>query len=292
MLYFCFYNNVFSLKFLFRILDTLLYTSIYAGICAVAMCMATEKLLLGHVPSVVDVLHIFIFSSTLVIYNAHYLFKKMMPGISDRYDWTQRHKYWHYITGISGIFFCTIAFFYLSWSIRWACVVLCILSIGYSFPIFPVRNNKRLRDVGWVKILLLCSVWTIVTAVLPMLFYLKSPLHYSVEIAIRFVLLFILCIMFDIRDMQTDAVGAVFTLPNRIGEQRSYKLIYYNLLFFVLLSLIQYLRYHILLCFLGEVATTIFAYWVIIYTRRHPSDRAYLGLADGIMLAYAILVCI
>ena len=292
MLYFCFYNNVFSLKFLFKIIDTLLYTSIYAGICAVAMCMATEKLLLGHIPSVIGVLHIFIFGSTLVIYNAHYLFKKMIPGISDRYDWTQQHKYWHYITGISGLILCIITFFQLSWSIRSACVVLCILSIGYSFPIFPVRNNKRLRDVGWVKILLLCSVWTIVTAVLPMLFYHKNQALYPVEIAIRFVLLFILCIMFDIRDMQTDLEGAVYTLPNRIGEQRSYTLIYYNLLLFILLSLIQFLCYHILWRFLGEVATTLFAYWVIGYTRRHSSDRAYLGLADGIMLAYAILVCI
>ncbi|MEI8279065.1 MAG: hypothetical protein WCG87_04825 [Bacteroidota bacterium] len=171
-----------------------------------------------------------------------------------------------------------------------ACIILGFLSFAYSLPLLPFKNKRRIREFGWVKILVLASVWTIVTSVLPMLFWAKELSNYPFEILIRFVFMFILCVAFDIRDMQTDMDSDIYTLPNLIGECNSYRLMNSMLLLFVLLSIIQYTRYPSVSRLDAQIFTSAGTYWAIRYTRKYPSDRAYLALVDGMMLVYAILI--
>jgi 1,4-dihydroxy-2-naphthoate octaprenyltransferase len=170
------------------------------------------------------------------------------------------------------------------------CAVLAVLSFAYSLPILPLKNKRRLKDFGWVKILVLTLVWTIVTSVLPMLYWDVSLSAYPFEILIRFVFLFTLCVAFDIRDMQTDLEAGIATLPNLIGVKNSYRLMDVALVLFVLLSIIQYIRYPIAGRLAGEVITALATKLVINHSKTHSSDRVYLGLVDGMMLLYGLLM--
>ena len=276
-------------NFFTAFINWILYTSVFAALCALGLCMATERLILQTMPPLFTPLHIFILGSSLVIYNIHYVIKKAAPGISDRFRWTQRNRHWHWILLITGLLLCNVFWWMFSLEIFLCCVVLAVLSFAYSLPLLPLKG-KRLRDFGWIKILVLSGVWTIVTSVLPILYWDKQLSAFPYEILLRFVLLFILCLAFDIRDMQTDLQADIYTLPNKIGVRNTYLLIDIMIVLFVILGIIQYLRYPSLLRLTGDLLTALLARLAVGYTKKHPSDKAYLGLVDGIMLIYAVIL--
>jgi 4-hydroxybenzoate polyprenyltransferase len=270
--------------------DWVLFTSIFAACCAVGLSLATERLLLHRIPPVLTYLHALVFGGVAVVYNLHYAIKKSTPELSDRFDWSGHHKSTHVLFIAAGAVICAISLFRLPWEIFLACVVLAFLSFAYSLPLLPFAPRKRLKDFGWIKITVLAGVWTIVTSILPMLYWNKSITDYPFEILLRFVFMFTLCVAFDIRDMQTDLEAGIYTLPNLIGVGGSYRLINFGLLLFAALSIAQYCRYPSLIRLGGAVLTTLVARLAVEYARRHPSDKAYLGYVDGTMLFYAIMV--
>ncbi len=273
-----------------KLVNWILFTSFYAACCATGMCMATERLVLAHIPPLFTPLHMLVFGSTLFVYNTHYLIKRSAPDVSDRFQWSQHYKLWHYIALSAGMVACVASLFWMPVNVFYACIVLGVLSFGYSLPLLPFKNKKRLKDFGWFKILLLTSVWTIVTSVLPMLYWGKSLADYPFEICLRFGLLLTLCIAFDMRDMQTDLDAKIFTLPNLIGVKNSYSLMSFTMLLFIALSVVQYLRYPSVTRLTGELVTALATKLAIDYARKYPSDKAYLALVDGVMLLYAVLV--
>lgn len=273
-----------------KIINWVLYTSLFAACCATGMSMATERLVTGAVPAILNPLHFLVFGSTLCVYNAHYLIKVSSPVVSDRFAWSQYHRLWHTGGLLTGMLCCIVSLFFLSWRILLACVVLGVLSFAYSLPLLPFESKRRFKDFGLLKIFLLTTVWTIVTSVLPVLYWGKEITAYPFEILIRFVFIFALCIAFDIRDMQTDINDKIFTLPNRIGLTNSYRLIDLALFAFAVLSVVQYFRYPSSVRLSGEIVTVVITKLVILYVRKYPSDKAYLGLVDGMMLLYALLL--
>ena len=164
------------------------------------------------------------------------------------------------------------------------------ISLAYSLPVLPLKNKKRLRDWGWLKILSLAGVWTISTSVLPVFYWHKELLAYPFEIAMRFFFIFAICIIFDIRDIRADTENNIHTLPHVIGLQNSYLVINISLMAFVVLCFLQCLHYHnwdkIWAVFITAIATRIAAY----YLGKHPSVRGYFLIADGVMMIYAMLV--
>lgn len=276
--------------YLKKFTDWILYTSVFAALCAVSLCVATERLIIHHLPVLFSPLHQFIAGSTLMVYNAHFLFKRSLPKISDRYAWTKKYRYWHFIIFFIGIFLSAINLFSLSENILIACIILGALSFTYTLPILPF--NTRLRDSGLVKIITLTLVWTIVTSVLPMLYWQDSLTNFPFEIIMRFVFMFTLCIAFDIRDMQTDMNVSIRTLPNVLGLKNSYKLIHVSLLTFFILCMVQYIRYPDAGRLFGEIFIVILTKYAINYCKKYPSDKNYLGLVDGMMLLYGFVIVI
>lgn len=254
--------------------------------------MSTEKLVTDAIPELYSPLHILVFCSTLFVYNVHYLLKKSTPELSDRFGWSQRNKLWHYIFLALGVAGCIYSVFHLPKEIIIGCGVLGVLSFSYSIPLLPFKNKKRLKDFGWVKIVVLTSVWTIVTSVLPILYHGAGITDYPYEILMRFVFMFTLCVAFDIRDMQTDMEAGIATLPNVIGIKGCYKVMGFSMILFIIMSIVQYLRYPSLGRVMAELMVAFAVRIAIDYSRNNPSDRAYLGLVDGMMLLYAILMLV
>ncbi|MCC6187147.1 MAG: UbiA family prenyltransferase [Chitinophagaceae bacterium] len=282
-------------KFVFRLntlLHFVLFTSVFSSLCTLVLCIATEKLILGHLPPLFSSLHLFIIGSTLVVYNVHYLIKKSSIAISDQYAWVQQHRLWNYFFLGLGFVLCGIFAFAMPKAVWQAGIVLSVFSFAYSVPILPFKNKYRLKDIGWLKIIILACVWVAVTAVLPMLFWSVNPLAYPYEIGLRFLLLFILCLAFDIRDMQVDFEAGIYTLPNKFGVVNTYRLI--NMLAFVFFAfaLAQLLHRSLWDRFLLNIVTIIATLWGIHYVRKHPSDKNYQLFVDGQMLLNGFLLCL
>lgn len=224
----------------------------------------------------------------MMVYNAHFLIKKDVKKISDRYSWTNRNRVWHYIVFITGCLLSGISILFLSYKILLACCVLGLLSFMYTLPILPLKI--RLRDFGWLKIITLTLVWTIVTSVLPILYWNRYISDYPFEILMRIVFMFVLCAAFDIRDMQVDLESNIYTLPNIIGTKNTKRLMDAGLIAFVVLCFIQHSRYPNPGRFAAELAIAFVTKIVIRYCDTHPSDKNYLGLVDGMMLIYGIVI--
>jgi 4-hydroxybenzoate polyprenyltransferase len=229
-------------------------------------------------------LHILIFGSTLLVYNTRYIINLQKKEPRLRFSTAGT------ILFVAGLVMVATGLCFMPLSIIAWCIVSGIFSFAYSWPILPLYGKRRLREFGWLKIMLLSGIWAIATAVLPILYWQKLLNDYPFEIMQRFVFVFPLCLLFDIRDMHKDMKQNISTLPLMLGLKISYQLINGTLILFVVLSLFQSIRYEAIERFVGAVLAAVATWLIAGYLRRHPSDRGYLGLADGAMLIYALLI--
>ena len=250
--------------------------------------MATERLINNASPAVFSRLHILVFGSTLLVYNTPRVIRKPDPG----YPKSSEYRYWYFFFFFAGSILTVIGLHGASIQLQATAILLGVFAFAYFLPLLPFGNKKRLRDFGWLKITVLAGVWTVATSVLPMLYWQRSIGDYPIEVLLRLMLIFTLCVIFDIRDMQADHINNINTLPQKVGIRNSYLLINTTLLLLVILSVVQYIRYPLAGRFASAVLTAIVTWGVSRYLQKRPSERGYLLLADGVMLVYAFLVLI
>ncbi|MCM4170483.1 hypothetical protein DHD32_03240 [Arenibacter sp. TNZ] len=94
-------------------------------------------------------------------------------------------------------------------------VVLSILTSLYAIPLLP--NTKNLRNLGGLKIFIVALVWAGTTVVLPVIAANKTmDWDVGVEGVQRFLMVLILMVPFEIRDLKYDD-PELKTLPQRFG---------------------------------------------------------------------------
>lgn len=269
-----------------------LFTSLFSALCALSLCMVTEKLVVGVFPPLYSDLHIFIMACTLLVYNVHYLVKKAQSQPSDQYAWVQAHRWLNYIFAGLGLLLSFVYFFRLPIHLRWSSCLLAVLSFAYSIPILPFFRQQRLKDIGWLKGFLLAAVWTLVTAVLPIAYYHQSALNYPFECLLRFIFMLLLCLAFDIRDMKVDQEQGIYTMPSRLGLVNTYALMNGLVVLFIGLAAIQFLRFEQWSRLWVLIVSAFSSIVAIHYVRKHPSDRNYILFVDGQMLLQALLLAL
>ncbi len=112
--------------------------------------------------------------------------------------------------------------------------ILILLTAFYALPVLP--KAKNLRSWGGLKIFIVAIVWSGTTVILPVLLE-KIMLSWDVwiETIQRFLLVLILLIPFEIRDLAYDKIE-MKTLPQRFGVQVTKRIgILLIVLFFLLL---------------------------------------------------------
>jgi len=275
-------------KLLTLFIDFLLKTSLFTACCATALCVATGSLINNGIPPVFSPVHILVFGSTLLVYNA----PRLLPGPYGRQRPPHKLKPWYRLSFFAGIIITAMGLWHMPMRMLITSAVLGLLAFAYYLPLLPFKNKKRIRDIGWLKISVLTIVWTTATAILPIVYWQRSLAGYPLEVLIRFVFIFILCVVFDIRDVRTDIKNNIHTLPHTVGIGNSYRLINAGLVVFCALSVAQYVRYPVPQRLVGALLTAVITCGVVQYIRRRPSERAYLVLADGVMLVYAVLVIV
>lgn len=231
-------------------------------------------------------LHVLIFGGTLLIYNT----PRLVPKPYGKIRKSRKHFEWYllfFTIGLISVIYCSYS---LPATVLKLLSVLAAISFAYYLPLLPFEHKRRLRDFGWLKIFVLTIIWTMVTCILPIIYYNNTPLNYPFEISERLLFIFTLCIVFDIRDIKTDIGNNIRTLPGRIGLSNSYILINSALLLFTIICFFQYFQIYNTGRLVAGLITALLSRMVIGYLKNHPTDRAYNTLADGVMLIYALLV--
>lgn len=278
----------YSTSLIRKISDIILFGSVFIAACAVAMCIETNLLL--HLPLNHLNFYIFVFGATLVQYNMHYLYKTTAVLNSKRLAWSLQNRGAHLFLIAIGLSFIIYSLF--SFQLRHFIIltIFAILAFLYSFPFLPFTSGKRIKDYGFAKIITLALMWTLVTVWFPVDQANVTGLSFQLIFLRRFIFIFILCLLFDIRDSEVDRRNNIGTVAVTLGIKRSYFLCYILLLFFVMLSVIQYIYFpdelQLIAMLLSAAATVI----PVELSKKNNSDILYLALVDGMMLLQAMLV--
>ncbi len=193
---------------------------------------------------------------------------------------------------------CFLLFWKLKVSVQITLVGSAAVTVLYTIPLIPDKNGwKKLRDVGMLKIFLIAFIWTISTAVLPLLqcdASFSRP-HTWLIILEKALFIFAITLPFDIRDMDYDQSRNLKTIPLLIGEKNTLQLAQVCLAALGLIGVFNYLvlpdapRVAIFIALLVSYRSTSL---LIQQTNADRPDQFYTGWLDATILGQFVLVWI
>ena len=200
------------MKWLQRVFDFYIDASVHVAFAVFALVNVTGILLKITIDQ-----HLawFLFFGTIVCYNF------MKYGVEAKKYILVANRYHKNIQGASFITFGFAMYhaYFLPRKIWFALVCLSILTFIYTLPVLP--HSRKLRSWGGIKMFVVALVWSGTTVVLPALD--SGEVAWwdtGVEAIRRFLLVFILIIPFEIRDLVYDDIE-LQTLPQRYGVGRT-----------------------------------------------------------------------
>lgn len=278
-------------KLLISFTDLLLYGNFWIALSAFCMALQTHYILFGYIK--LEALEFFVLGSTLFLYAIHRLvgLKKVAPFKDHgRYFIISKFKSHILIYAIISAISSGVLFFWLTLSVQLALIIPAILSLGYVIPL--LQNQKRLRDLNYLKIYLIAIVWAWVTVLLPALsHHLYEFLPVWPMFLERMLFVFAITIPFDIRDLKIDAHTEVKTIPAVLGIPNSKRLAYFCLaLVLGLVGFNYYLDAYSLTTTLAFVLSILSTGLAIHYADRITHDYFFTGLLDGTMIIQFLLI--
>ncbi|MFC2147652.1 hypothetical protein ACFLR9_03715 [Bacteroidota bacterium] len=209
-----------------RIFNFYLDASIHVALAVISLVLITN-LYLNIIPG--QHLILFVFFGTIPSYNF------IKYGVEAKKYILVKNSYHRQIQIFSFIFLALAGyhFFFLSYAVWFICFVLALLVGLYALPVSS--KHKNLRNSGILKVLLVALVWTGTTVVIPVI---SSTISFSWDIGLlilqQFILILILLIPFEIRDLEYDELN-LKTIPQRIGVSQTKILgLFLSLIFYMI----------------------------------------------------------
>jgi 4-hydroxybenzoate polyprenyltransferase len=235
----------------------------------------------------------FVFFATICSYNFHWYLTPVSHSSGDRTRWSARHRITHlilYFTGVAG----AILFFYKLRNHWFALCIATLLTFLYSAPKIPLPYFRFLKQVAVGKTIFLTSVWTYVTAIMPV--FVSGQKYFSHEMkwfaASRFFLIYGICILFDYRDRADDRQEGLRTLVNYFDEVAVSRLFRFAFIAFILFSFGLLFSGVPVLTIVVIIIPGIVLYGLFEYAKRSISDYFYYFVLDGLMMLSALLMAI
>ncbi|MEO6870512.1 MAG: UbiA family prenyltransferase [Ginsengibacter sp.] len=266
----------------------ILFGSIFIAACAVGFCIETSILLntpLNHFG-----FYSFVFGATLFQYNLHYIVKTAAVQGSERLHWTIKNQKIHFFLLVAGVILIVVSVFSFQVRHLGILLILGVISLLYSFPFLPFGKKKRIKDYGVFKIITLSLLWTLVTVWLP-----AAGMHYDTGLFFfiffkRFVFMMILCLLFDMRDIEIDRSQNIRTLAVLLGRKKSYWFAYLLTALFIIACILQFLYLPRPNFFIAMLISIFITTIIIELTKKSNSDYIYLAGVDGMMLLQSLLI--
>lgn len=191
---------------------TVVYANVFISICAFAQVLLTYHLFPIPVNFANNSYLLFILLSTYLQYNVQrgYMINAENAH-SERSQWLLKHKkILMYSIGAS-----LITVMFLCNSLSWTSIGIMIgaevVSTLYYLP--PVNLRKH----GYIKPFLISAVWVISCSLVPLIENQLLTKHSIWFIVSQFLFLSVLCLLFDIKDVEHDYMTGVNTCANKFG---------------------------------------------------------------------------
>jgi hypothetical protein len=270
-----------------RIINFFFSHSIFAALCAVALCFQTVDILPGAQHN--TFFYLFVFSATLCSYNFHLLagavFVRGIPSAKHVLS-ANREAVVFIVLSAAAIVYTLL---HLQFLLPWVAVSLAAAAL-YSLPLLPLPLFEKVRSAGFLKTLLLALTWTYVTAFLPL-----QQSGYGIHnkeyifFAHRFCFMLQLCLIFDLRDVAVDKIKGLHSLATDISHGAANRLFYLLVGLFGILTvwLFQFIPSIYLMLAFGMVQFAV----IILYQapQQYRSYFFYFFLVDGLMILSALL---
>ncbi len=285
-------SGLFLKKALFKILCWLAYTNFLTGLYAVSMGWFTFQLLKISLVLFNTSSRCCLFLFVVLGYQFYFIITPN-PGFASksRELWFWKNKrvlVW--LWGIEFVAFsCTLFFISLSQIfVLSLCAAIGLLYFGVNA--FGYLTEYNFRSRMYLKVTSIALVWVLATVVfvlLPIqgLFWISAP----PLLAVRFVFIATLCLMFDLRDIEVDTLHDLQTIPSYYGISRTKSII------IGLLGLYTFLG----TWFFGSVTSiflfpTIFLGSILLlhFRKQFSHELYYLVLIDGLMLLPSVYLSI
>lgn len=269
----------------------MIYSNLWIALAALSMTWQTQLLLSNHFE--LSFLTAFIFFSTFLLYAVHRLVSLQKLKAIDqqaRFFTIQLFRPLLLLTGFVSFIIVSFLYFKLDERLRTSLLMPIVFAAGYALPILPGR--KRLRDIRFVKNILIAGVWTWVTVMLPILEW-QLPLNQSLVLmsAGRFSFIFGLSLAFDIRDVKLDQDADLKTIPVALGIVITKK-IAIILLFFAFLCVVMnwFLGFYELNDAIGISISLFITGFLVAKASPEKNDFYFSALLDGVMILQFLLV--
>jgi len=279
-----------------KAISFIINTNLYIAFAAVCLTVASQ-VQLGMHPQLQAYLAVIFFAS-LLDYNAHRLITVgSMPEAfrSEKYQWSATHlpllkmMLVFAAGGLAGTLLLT------GIKILFVLAPLAILSMLYSLTVSgKLKRNFRLHKIPFLKTFLIAIVWTSATVLLPGMLSDHSPGIYQVLLVAieRFTFIFAIAIPFDIRDIKTDSLSGINTVPVALGEKKANQISNGTLLLSMAIAVFHYQQQNLVFiipAYLFSAAATL------IFMNSHKLKKLPLyhhGILDGCLLLYGLLISI
>ncbi len=261
--------------------DFVLFGNVFIAVCSSFLIYSTSIQLQLYNTCYYSIL---VFFATLFIYNLQRVFYKKVSNenlVSVRRKWifeNQEAVKWLAFIGFLGVF---ILFFLNVYKIIFYLSPFLFISLFYFFPFI------KLRKKAWFKLIILSSVWTMVTAVVPILLnnIELNEENTILHIVTRFCFMIAICIPFDIRDLQVDKSEEISTLPILYGENKSRWLAVVFMLVYMALIFEEYIigMFHgriVIALFISAIINTV----LVFITNSKRSEYFFTAVLDGTMI--------
>mgnify|MGYP000548405160 CR=1 FL=1 len=259
-----------------KILKFLVYSNSWISIGAFLITLLSFKVF-GTDPNIKFC--VFIFFSTLFSYNFQRItrLKKIAKLSPDA--WIVKNSFIAKIilvaSGIGAISFVPI--FEAPFTLMWL-IILGVISLGYSY--------RNLRDLPYIKIVLIAVSWGITSAILPLVIAGNQPLSkFVISFGWIFFYIIAITIPFDIRDIGIDE-DSKKTIPQWVGVKRA-KIVAY------LCLMVSFIFIAFSLSLLGAISlfiSYIIAGFLIKNSSEKRNDLYFSFLIDGHIIFQFLMV--
>lgn len=276
-----------------RILTYIGFSSLWAALCAYSLVLLTIIVGQGYRISYFHPLLLFVFGSTLLVYNAHNYFKVRKRLPTQRNAWNLSHTFNIMCWGAVGLLLASVFAFYLHRNGIALLIILTVLTLSYSYPLLRFnRSRTALKNMGILKPFLLSLVWVAVTFLLPIV---ELSIPVSPELlfrgVIRWIFILILCILFDIKDIQVDREKGIRTFPVLLGA-RLPGYLHRTINGVILLLAGAFFFFDLHLFYVVQIIAFLLLKVMLRRIRTNQSELFYVITVDGMMLLYSLLLIV
>lgn len=216
-------NTVFNI--LQHIASVLIYGRVWIALCV--FCYVQSSFILFYENYAIQPFAVILALGSYLLYIVPFLYfgliKRTRRSSNPRQIWIEERIARLYATGVAALIGLLVALFLhpkIVWLLMREGVVIVLLSVLYMLPVIPWRGKRyALRELGGLKPVILTLVWWYMGAWLVAREYggHTATLTDTALLALQFIFMLILCVLFDIRDYDNDSQNNIRTWPVALG---------------------------------------------------------------------------